>query len=50
MAGLETEAKESRTTEAFCTNQILSLPEDPSESKRSIVFFAAHTLCGCSLI
>ncbi|NCO66681.1 hypothetical protein [Candidatus Aquicultor secundus] len=43
LAGLETEAKERRPIEAFRSNQIvINLPEDPSESRGTIVFFSSR--------
>lgn len=43
LAGLETEARDSRSTEAFQTTQItINLPEDSSEYKSNLVFFSAR--------
>lgn len=43
LAGLETEAKDGRTTEAIHTNQItVNLPKHPSELKCSLAFLLAY--------
>ena len=42
LAGLETEARERRSTEASRSTQItINLPENPSEAKPGLVIFTA---------